>query len=89
MAKRKDSHKKAAVPPEYDLSVKLDDHVAQAALKRIAAAGLADKVAAGHHAWVLNFNVGTNKPLLLGICLPGGFSWSQAFQECRQPFVPL
>jgi len=56
-----DSHKKAAVPPEYDGSVKLDDHVAQAALKRIAAAGLTDKVAAGHHAWVLNFELSANR----------------------------
>ncbi len=56
-----DTHKKAAVPPEYDLSVKLDDHVAQAAMKRIAAAGLADMVAAGHHAWVLNFELSANR----------------------------
>jgi len=74
MEEMMDSHKKAAVPPEYDGSVKLDDHVAQAALKRIAAAGLADKVAAGHHAWVLNFELSASR---------AGFSMLRPLREFR------
>lgn len=74
MEEMMDSHKPAVVPPEYDGSVKLDDHVAQAALKRIAAAGLADKVAAGHHAWVLNSELSASR---------AGFSMLRPLREFR------
>jgi hypothetical protein len=72
--KMEEMMEKAAVPPEYDGSVKLDDHVAQVALRRIAAAGLADKVAAGHHAWVLNFELSASR---------AGFSMLRPLREFR------
>ena len=52
---------KRVIEPDYVGSMKLSDYVVQAALRRIAHGGLAERVVAGKHNWVLNMELSANR----------------------------
>ena len=58
---RENKTSKRVIEPEYDGSRKLSDNVVQAALRRITESGLAERVVAGNHDWVLNMELSANR----------------------------